>query len=75
MSSSNVLRKVKFMAELTFKDGWLELVTDCQVVQLGEFSSKEAALPLVGAEGDKCRGRKIAFLVRSQVDWVEGQLS
>ena len=37
--------------------------------------SKKAAVPLVGAEGNKSRGRKIPFLVRSQVDWVEGQLS
>ena len=60
---------------LTFKDGWLKLVTDCQVVKLRPFMSKKAVVPLVGAEGDKSRRRKIPFLVRSQVDWVEGQLS
>ena len=60
---------------LTFKDGWLKFVTDCQVIKLKSFLSKKVAVPLVGAEGDKCRRRKISFLVRSQVDWVEGQLS
>ena len=37
--------------------------------------SKKVIVPLVGAEGDKSRGRKISFLVRSEVDWVERQLS
>ena len=37
--------------------------------------SKQAAVSLVGAEGNKSRRRKIPFLVRSQVDRVEGQLS
>ena len=37
--------------------------------------SKQVVVPLVGAEGDKCRRRKIPILVRGQVDWVEGQLS
>ena len=60
---------------MTFKDGRLELVTDCQVVKLGAFLSKKIVVPLVGAEGDKSRRRKIPVLVRSQVDWVEGQLS
>ena len=36
---------------------------------------KKVVVPLVGAEGDKSRRRKIPFLVRSQMDWVEGQLS
>ena len=62
------------MAKLTFKDGWLKLVTDCQVVKLGSLLSKKVVVPLVGVEGDKSRRRKIPFLVRSQVDWVEGQL-
>ena len=56
-------------------DGWLELVTHCQVIQLRYFLSKQASVLLVGAEGDKCRRRKIPILVRGQVDWVEGQLS
>ena len=37
--------------------------------------SKKVIVALVGAEGDKSRGRKISFFVRSEVDWVEGQLS
>ena len=69
------LCNVKRVAKLAFQDGWLELVTDCQIIKLWSFLSKQAAVPLVGAEGDKSRRRKIAFLVRSQVDWVEGQLS
>ena len=69
------LCNVKCVAKLAFKDGWLELVTDCQIIKLWSFLSKQAAVPLVGAEGDKSRRRKIAFLVRSQVDWVEGQFS
>ena len=36
--------------------------------------AKEAAIPLIGAEGDECRWRKIALLVRGQVDRVKGQL-
>ena len=68
------LCNVKRVAKLAFQDGWLELVTDCQVFKLRSFLSKQAAVPLVGAEGDERRWRKIAFLVRSQVDWVEGQL-
>ena len=59
---------------MTLQDGWFELVTDCQILKLRPFLSNQAAVPLVGAEGDKSRRRKIAFLVRSQVDWVEGQL-
>ena len=65
----------KRIAQLTIKDGWLKLVTNSQVIHRGKNPSKEAAFPLVGAEGDKCRRRKIAVLVRGQVDWVEGQLS
>ena len=62
------------MAELALKDGWFELVTHGYVAKLWSFLSKKAAVSLVGAEGYKCRWRKIAFLVRSQVDWVEGEL-
>ena len=63
------------VAKLTFEDDWHKLVTNCQVVKLRSFLSKKVAVPLVGAEGDKCRRRKIPFLVRSQMYWVEGQLS
>ena len=37
--------------------------------------SKKIVVPLVGAEGDKSRRRKISFFVRTEVNWVEGQLS
>ena len=53
----------------------MKLVTDCCVIKLRSFLAQKAAVPLVGAEGDKCRRREISFLVRSQVDRVEGQLS
>ena len=65
------LGNIKGVAELALKDGWLKLITHCDVVHLRECFSKK--VPLVEAEGDKCRGRKIAFLVWSQVDRVEGQ--
>ena len=66
---------VKRVAKLTLKDGWFELVANCKIIQLWPLLSKHAAVSLVGAERDKGRRRKIAFLVRSQEDRVEGQLS
>ena len=66
---------VKRVAKLSFQDDWLKLVTNCHIVQLRKFSSKVAAPPLVEAERDKCRRGKIAFLIRSQVNRVERQLS
>ena len=69
------LCNVKRVAELALKDGWLKLVAHCYVAKLWSFLPKQISVPLVGAEGDKCRWRQIAFFVWSQVDWVEGQLS
>ena len=60
-----VLCNIKRIAQLALKDGWLELVTDCQVIKLRSFLSKQAAVPLVGAEGNESRRRQIPFLVRS----------
>ena len=63
------LCNVKRVAELALKDGWLKLVTGCQV-QFWNLLSKQIAL--VGAEWDKRRWWKMVFLVPRQVDWVEG---
>ena len=65
---------VDWVAELAFKDGWLKLVTNCQVVKLWPLLSKQVSVSLVGAEWGECRCRKVAFLVWNQLHWMEGQL-
>ena len=69
-----VFCNVKRIAKLAFKDDWLELLTDCHVIQLEHLMSKKVVVVLVGAEGDKRRGGKVAVLVRSQMDRVMRQL-
>ena len=61
----------KCVAELTLKDSWLKFVTHRDVVKLRYILAKQTAILLIGAEGNKCRRRKIPILVRSQVDRVK----
>ena len=67
-----ILSSIKGVTQLAFQDSWFELVAKCKVFKLW---SNPADIVLVGAEGNKCRGRNIALDVRGQVDWVERQFS
>ena len=67
-----ILSSIKGVTQLAFQDSWFEFVAMCEIFKLW---SNPADIVLVGAEGDKCRGRNIALEVRGQVDWVERQFS
>ena len=67
-----ILGSIKGVTQLAFQDSWFEFVAKCEIFKLW---SNPADIVLVGAEGDKCRGRNIALEVRGQVDWVERQFS
>ena len=66
--------------KVDLEGGLVETCHKLLCYQAQVFPGPEGCCPparesLVGAEGDKCRRREISFLVRSQVDRVEGHLS
>ena len=63
---------IERVAKLALKDGRLKLVTKGQVLKLESFLSEQVMVPLVGAEGNQSRWRKVLVDVRFEVDRVEG---
>ena len=55
---------IKGVAKLALKDGRLKLVTEGQFSKLWSFFSQKILVPLVGAEGNERRWRKVSVIVR-----------
>ena len=70
-----VLGHIKRVTKLTLNDNRLKPFTGCLIVKNRDLTSQWTSVSFVRAEGNKSGRRKVAVLVSSQVDRLEGQLS